>query len=56
MNKPRKHDPNWKDGTVKKRQQRRRETLNRIAREAGYKSWSAYETAVINQQVTINPA
>jgi hypothetical protein len=36
------------DTTQKRRQSRRREKLNEIARQAGYKSWSAYETACLN--------
>lgn len=44
----RKHQPHWKDSTVTKRQSKRREQLNQIAMSAGYPSWSAYETAVLN--------
>lgn len=36
------------DTTQRKRQARRREKLNQIAQAAGFASWSAYETAVIN--------
>jgi len=36
------------DTTQKRRQSRRREKLNEIAKAAGFASWSAYETAVIN--------
>lgn len=45
---PRKHQAHWKDSTVTKRQSKRREQLNRLAVLAGYSSWSAYETAVLN--------
>lgn len=54
--KKRTHNPAWKDATRKERQQKRRERLDEIARSHGYKSWSTYETAVINQQTNINPA
>lgn len=33
---------------------KRRERLNAIAREAGYKSWSSYETAVLNERKEIS--
>ena len=36
------------DKTQKTRQQRRRKALNEAAQDAGYPSWSAYETAVLN--------
>lgn len=36
------------DTTQKRRQSRRRKKLNEAAIAAGYKSWSEYETAVIN--------
>ena len=36
------------DTTQKRRQSRRREKLDEIAKAAGFASWSAYETAVIN--------
>ena len=36
------------DTTQKCRQSRRREKLNEIAKAAGFASWSAYETAVLN--------
>ena len=36
------------DTTQKRRQSRRHEKLNEIAKAAGFASWSAYETAVIN--------
>jgi len=45
---PRKHQAHWKDNTFTKRQSKRREQLNRLAVLAGYSSWSAYETAVLN--------
>jgi hypothetical protein len=54
-NKKRTHNPAWKDSTRRERIQKRRDRLNEIARAAGYKSWSEYETAVINNQVQIQP-
>ncbi len=36
------------DTTQGKRQNKRRQKLNEIAKAAGFASWSAYETAVIN--------
>ncbi len=36
------------DTTQTRRATRRRKTLNEIAQAAGYESWSAFETAVIN--------
>ena len=45
---PRKHDPRWKDTTRAERQQKRLAALNAAARAAGWASWSAYETAVVN--------
>ena len=45
---PRKHDPKWKDNTRAERIQKRRQRLNEIAKENGFESWSAYETAVLN--------
>jgi hypothetical protein len=36
------------DTTQKRRQSRRRERLNEIARAAGFASWSAYETKCLN--------
>lgn len=44
------HNPKWQDNTRKERQQKRRAALNTIAQTAGYPSWSAYETAVINSK------
>ena len=41
------------DTTTKRRQARRRENLNKIARAKGFSSWSAYETAVLNERVKI---
>lgn len=49
----RKHDPKWKDNTRAERQQKRRDKLNQIAQAAGYASWSAYETAVLNGSVKV---
>ena len=45
---PRKHNPKWKDNTRAERIQKRRQCLNEIAKENGFESWSAYETAVLN--------
>jgi len=45
---PRKHDPKWKDNTRSERIQKRRQRLNVIAKENGFESWSAFETAVLN--------
>ena len=45
---PRKHDPKWKDNTRAERIQKRRQRLNVIAKENGFESWSAFETAVLN--------
>lgn len=42
------------DTTQKRRQSRRREKLNQIAKSAGFASWSAYETAVINGVAVLN--
>ncbi len=36
------------DTTQKRRQSRRRERLNEIAKALGFASWSAYETACLN--------
>ena len=41
------------DTTAKRRQARRREKLNQIARAKGFSSWSAYETAILNERVKI---
>ena len=45
---PRKHDPKWKDNTRAERIAKRRQRLNEIAKENGFESWSAFETAVLN--------
>jgi hypothetical protein len=37
------------DTTQARRQQKRRALLNKMAQLAGYKSWSAYETACIKK-------
>lgn len=50
---PRKHDPKWKDSTATERQTKRRAQLAEIAQRAGWESWSAYETAVLNGKVQI---
>lgn len=44
------------DTTQKQRIARRRAKLNKIAQVAGYISWSAYETAVINRRAKILPS
>jgi hypothetical protein len=36
------------DTTQKRRQSRRREKLNKIAKASGFASWSVYETACLN--------
>jgi hypothetical protein len=36
------------DTTQKTRQQRRRKALNELAQKAGFESWSAFETSVLN--------
>lgn len=41
------------DTTQTRRATRRRKQLNEIAQSAGFESWSAYETAVINGKSTI---
>ena len=41
------------DTTQTRRQARRRNRLNEIAQAAGYKSWSAYETEVVNGRAKI---
>ena len=41
------------DTTQKRRQSRRREKLNEIAKAHGFASWSAYETAVINGEARL---
>jgi hypothetical protein len=57
MNKTKRtHQPHWKDNTRTQRQQNRREKLNQIAQAAGFASWSAYETAVINGKVKVKNA
>lgn len=45
---PRKHKKEWADNTRNERQNTRQEKLNAAARAAGWASWSAYETAVVN--------
>ena len=47
--KKRRHNNGWNDFTVTERQRERRARLNRFAKSAGFDSWSAYETAVINK-------
>lgn len=47
MNKKKKVTPKG-DTTQKRRQSRRRERLNEIAKSSGFASWSAYETACLN--------
>ena len=47
--KKRRHNNGWNDSTVTERQRERRARLNRFAKSAGFDSWSAYETAVINK-------
>ncbi len=37
------------DTTQKRRQSRRREKLNKLAKAAGFASWSAYETTCIKK-------
>jgi len=41
--------------TAAQRQAARQARLNAIAIEAGYRSWSEYETAVINDRTRIMP-
>lgn len=41
------------DKTQKRRQARRRQRLDEIARDAGYPSWSNYETSVLNHDTEI---
>lgn len=43
------------DTTQKRRQSRRREKLHEIARAAGFASWYAYETAVLNGVASLTP-
>jgi hypothetical protein len=45
---PRQHKKEWADTTRAERQQKRVAALNAAARAAGWASWSAYETAVVN--------
>lgn len=40
------------DNTSTKRQQKRREVLNKAAIGLGYTSWSAYETAVVRNYLS----
>jgi hypothetical protein len=44
------------DTTQKRRQSRRREKLNEIAKASGFASWSAYETACLNGMAKPNKA
>jgi len=44
------------DTTQKRRQSRRREKLNEIAKALGFASWSAYETACLNGVAKPNKA
>ena len=41
------------DKTKRERQAKRRAQLDAIAQHEGYKSWSAYETEVINKRAAI---
>jgi len=41
------------DKTKRERQARRRAQLDEIARRAGYKSWSAYETDILRKRAAI---
>jgi hypothetical protein len=43
-----------KPESVKGRQAKRRADLNRIARAAGYSSWTVYETAVIHSLIRLS--
>jgi hypothetical protein len=43
------------DTTQTRRSSRRRKRLDELAQAAGYGSWSAYETAVINGESQIRP-
>ena len=47
--KKRRHNNDWNNSTVTERQRERRARLNGFAKSAGFDSWSAYETAVINE-------
>lgn len=42
------------DRTSGQRQTRRREALKAVARAAGWRSWTEFETAVINGRVPIS--
>jgi hypothetical protein len=53
--KTRTHQAHWKDSTITQRQSKRREQLNQKAMQAGYSSWSAYETSVINGETHLTP-
>lgn len=44
------------DKTTRDRQSRRRAQLDQIAQRAGYKSWSAYETEILNKRAKIQKA
>lgn len=48
-----KKSPPKGDTTQTRRGARRRKTLNEIAQAAGFESWSAYETSVINGLSTV---
>lgn len=50
------HNPAWADNTRNERQATRRQRLNAAAQAAGFASWSAYETAIINGAIEINHA
>jgi len=52
---PRQHNKAWKDTTRAERQKKRLAALNAAARAAGWASWSAYETAVINGETQPTP-
>ena len=41
------------DKTTNKRQNKRVQSLNQIANQGGWQSWSSYETAVINGRIEI---
>ena len=50
-NKPkvRRHNKNWQDHTGTERQRNRRFKLNKMAASFGFKTWSEYETAMLNK-------
>lgn len=41
------------DYTSTQRQQKRRDKLNAIAQRHGFPGWSAFETALINEQISV---